>query len=174
MALEELYAWLTNCDQSVFHFFPQIGGQTVSTDVDEFERFLGHKLPAEYREFAVHPLGCFYIEVDERYWPRPSTEDAGPMWRFLYGLKVYGCSCHCPSWMLAYNASSEMRQLGYGQFVPFLRVNNDTDVFCFTQDQEIVLFQPDEINPVPLTFSECVLHELQQLEQRTQRIALAE
>ncbi len=171
MSLEELYDWLTNCDQSVFHLYPQVGSPTLPADVDDFECFLGHKLPNEYREFAVHPLGCFYIEVDERLWPRPANVEVGPLWRYLYGLRVYGCSGHCPSWMAAYLASSEMMQNGYGQYVPFLRANYDTDVFCFTRDEGIILFQPDEINPVPLTFSECVLHELQQLEQRMLRIA---
>ena len=64
-----------------------------------------------------------------------------------------------------------MAQKGFPEYVPFLRVNNDTDVFCFTRRQEIVLFQPYAITPVPLTFSECVLHELQQLEQRVLRLA---
>ena len=84
---------------------------------------------------------------------------------------TYSHSCHCTSWMLAYLTWSDRNSLGYGQFVPFLRVNNDTDVFCFTRDQGIVLFQPDEINPIPLTFSECVLRELEQRQERMFRLS---
>ena len=72
MALDELYDWLTNCDQSVFKLFPQHGGPTLPADVHGFECFLGQTLPREYHEFAVHPLGCFYLEVDESHWPRPA------------------------------------------------------------------------------------------------------
>ena len=39
-------------------------------DVISFEEQIGFRLPLEFREFAIHPLGGLYMAMKEELWPR--------------------------------------------------------------------------------------------------------
>ena len=44
----------------------------------DFESQYKIKLPAEFREFTMSPLGGLYMEVREEIWPRAKQYDIGP------------------------------------------------------------------------------------------------
>jgi len=61
---------------------------------------------------------------------------------------------------------------GYPQFVPFLKVIADPDPYCFTQDGKIVIWRhekPGEVEVVTKSFSEVLIFEFCELEQRKDR-----
>ena len=62
-----------------------------------------------------------------------------------------------------------MSEEGYPQFVPFLEVIGDADPYCFAPDQKIVRWsheQPNEAEPVEQSFSQVLMFEIQELEER--------
>src|SRR5215831_8145249 len=90
MPLYEIESYFRNYDKKSYEVFSQQGAEPNMADVTAFESRIGFRFPAEFREFAVHPLGGLYMAVKEELWPRPRGYDVGPFWSFLYGLTVYG------------------------------------------------------------------------------------
>lgn len=172
MALPDIYNYFRGYDKSTFAVFAQQGSEPTVADVDSFEDVVGFKLPTEFREFAVHPLGGLYMEVHETLWPRPELYAVGPFWSFLYGLQVYSLSAESPDWLQIGNAWREMADAGHADHVPFLKVIGDADPYCFTPNQGIVIWrheEPDNPEHITMSFSECVMHEIKCLEDRKNR-----
>jgi hypothetical protein len=172
MALNHIYDYFQSYDKQSFAVFAQQDSEPTDAAVDAFERTVGFKLPGEFREFALHPLGGLYMEVKEELWPRPELYAVGPFWSFLYGLQVYSLAPDAPDWLQIEPAWKEMTDQGYPKLVPFLKIIGDTDPYCFTEDQKIVIWrheEPDNPELVPHTFSECVMAEIRDLEVRKNR-----
>lgn len=172
MPLTDIYDYFRGYEKKTFAVFAQQGAEPSVTDVELFEQTIGFQLPAEFREFAVHPLGGLYMEVHEELWPRPELYAVGPFWSFLYGFQVFSLSTGAPDWLQIENAWHEMTDAGSPGLVPFLKVIGDADPYCFTQDQGIVIWQheePDNPEPIAMSFSECVMHEIRSLEDRKNR-----
>ena len=172
MPLSEIYEFFTGYDRESFAAFSQQGAEPDGSVIDAFEAQIGFALPAEFREFASHPLGGLYLEVKEHLWPRAEASAVGPFWSFLYGLQVYGLSAETPEWLDMRQAWEEMSEDGSPELVPFLRIVGDADPYCFTRDGGIVIWrheEPDDPEMVAATFSECLMKEIRELEERLSR-----
>jgi hypothetical protein len=139
MALHDIEGYFRNYDKKSYEVFTQKGAEPSWPTVAAFEAQIGFHFPDEFREFAVHPLGVFYMAVREELWPRARAYDVGPFWSFLYGLMVYSPSSRAPDWLQISSAWRQMSDDGYPQFVPFLKIVSDPDPYCFTRDQKIII-----------------------------------
>jgi hypothetical protein len=172
MPLNEIYDYIKNFDGNSYCVVAQQGNEPTESDLAAFESRIGFRLPDEFREFAVHPLGGLYMEVKEEIWPRPQKLQVGPFWSFLYGFTVYSLSSEAPEWMQMSKAWERLSHDGYPRLVPFLKIMCNADPYCFTADQRIVIWQhetPDELEPISDTFSEIVMREIRSLEDRKAR-----
>lgn len=172
MPLHEIDSYFRKYDKKSYEVFSQQGTEPSMTDVIAFETHIGFRLPAEFREFAVHPLGGLYMAVKEELWPRARKYELGPFWSFLYGFMVYGLSPDAPDWLQISRAWRQMSNDGYPQFVPFLKVIGDPDPYCFRPDQKIVIWRhetPTEGEEVDKSFSEVLMWEIRELEGRKDR-----
>ena len=57
MSLQQIEGYFRNYDKKCYEVFSQQGAEPSMADVEAFERRIGFHFPAEFREFAVHPLG---------------------------------------------------------------------------------------------------------------------
>lgn len=172
MPLHEIDSYFRNYDKKSYEVFSQQGAEPSMADVAAFESRIGFRFPADFREFAVHPLGGLYMAVKEELWPRVRAHDVGPFWSFLYGLMVYTLSPQAPDWLQMNNAWRRMSDDGFPQLVPFLKVIGDPDPYCFIPDQKIVIWRhetPTEVEEVAKSFSEVLMFEIRELEQRKER-----
>lgn len=141
-------------------------------EVQAFEQQIGFRLPEDFREFTLSPLGGLYIEVKEELWPRAELGEVGPFWSFLYGIKVFGLALEVPEWLDMRIQYEEMRSLEVGNLVPFMQIEGDSDLYCFDDHGSIVKWHHDDIEDqevVELTFAQLLLSELKELEQRKER-----
>jgi hypothetical protein len=172
MPLKQIEDYFRKYDKKSYEVFSQQGNQPSTADVAAFEKRVGFHLPAEFREFAVHPLGGLYMAVKEELWPRAKAYDVGPFWSFLYGFMVFGFSAVAPDWLQMSKAWLRLSGDGDAQLVPFLKVIGDADPYCFTRDQKIVIWRhenPSEPEGVAKSFSEVLMFEIYELEQRKER-----
>src|SRR3569833_3173408 len=119
MSLEQIERYFRNYDKKSYEVFSQLQDGPSTADVAAFEKRVGFHFPAEFREFAIHPLGGLYVAVKEELWPRPNAYDVGPFWSFLYGFMVFGLSAKAPDWLQMINAWIRLSEDGDAQLVPF-------------------------------------------------------
>ena len=172
MPLDEICNYFRSYDKASYEVVAQQGAEPTEADVSALEKDIGFGFPAEFREFAVHPLGGLYMVVREQLWPRPQAYQVAPFWSFLYGLMVYGLSPQAPDWLQMRTAFQRMTKDGHPKLVPFLRIIGDADPYCFTPSQTIVVWRhetPDEPEPVSETFSQILMREIRALEDRKAR-----
>lgn len=172
MPFHEIESYFRNYDKKSYEVFSQQGAEPSMVDVTAFESRIGFRFPAEFREFAVHPLGGLYMAVKAKLWPRARKYQVGPFWAFLYGLMVYSLSPQAPDWLQMSNAWGRISERGYPQLVPFLKVIGDPDPYCFTQDEKIVIWRhenPGEAEEVTKIFSQVLMLEICALEQRKEQ-----
>ena len=172
MSISDIENFVMHRDRSRYDLFAQQGNEPTEADILAFERRIGFRLPAEFREFALHPLGGLYIEVKEELWPSPKKFDVGPAWTFWRGFMVYALSSEAPDWLQLIPAWEEMEENGYPQLVPFLKILGNTDLYCFTREGHIVRWHPDDPDDLEKfdgSFSELVVREFQELEERVNR-----
>ena len=172
MPLSAIYEYFRNYDKETFAVFAQQGNEPSGRKVTAFEKQIGFRLPEEFREFAVHPLGGLYMEAKEEIWPRAKAGDVGPFWSFLYGLFVYSLSPEAPEMMQMQEEYKGFSEANGAGLVPFLKVMGDADPYCFTPEGKIVIWQheePDSPDPVEGTFSEVLMSQIRALEERAKR-----
>ena len=172
MPIQEIDSYFRNYDKKSYKVFAQQGAEPSKADIAAFQSRIGFGFPAEFREFAVHPLGGLYIAVKAEHWPRARAYEVGECWSFLYGLMVYSLSPQAPDWLQMNIAWRRMSDDGYPQFVPFLSVVGDADPYCFTRDEKIVIWRhdnPNEAEGVSKSFSEVLMFEIRELELRKER-----
>ena len=138
MALDEVFRYFRQYDTRTLEAVSCMGNQPSETDVLEFESEAGFRLPDEFREFTKSPLGGLFMQVREKYWPRPKPHEVRPFWSFQYGLRVYGIARGIPDWLDIRVEYRVFRQAGFGELVPFLQVVGDADKYCFDADGRII------------------------------------
>jgi hypothetical protein len=99
MALDDVYRYFRDWDRESFEVVACQGNEPTESEVAEFEAAVGFRLPDEFREFTMSPLGGLYMAVREELWPRPRAFQVGPAWSFAYGLKVFGIAADIPDWL---------------------------------------------------------------------------
>ena len=169
MSLEQIEGYFRNYDKKSYEVFSQQGEEPSAATVAAFEKRVGFHFPAEFREFAVHPLGGLYMAVKEELWPRPKAYDVGPFWSFLYGFMVFGLSAKAPDWLQMSKAWLRLSEGRDAQLVPFLKVIGDAAPYCFTRDQKIVILRHENLSEpegVAKSFSEVLMFEIHELERR--------
>jgi hypothetical protein len=172
MALESVYDYFRAWDRESFEVFACQGNEPSEADVASFEEAVGFRLPEEFREFTMSPLGGLYMAVREELWPRPEAYQVGPAWSFAYGLKVFGIADGIPDWLDIREQYRELSAEGYPELVPFLQIECDADRYCFDRAGRIVKWdheQPAELEPMSSGFSELLLAEIRELEHRRDR-----
>jgi hypothetical protein len=98
MALSDIFDYFGHYDKRSFYVVACQGNEPSEADVAAFEANVGFRLPDEFRELTMSPLGGLYMEVREELWPRPKLYDVGPFGSFLYALKVFGIAEGIPEW----------------------------------------------------------------------------
>jgi hypothetical protein len=71
MALDDVYRYFRDWDRESFEVVACQGNEPTESEVAEFEAAVGFRLPDEFREFTMSPLGGLYMAVREELWPRP-------------------------------------------------------------------------------------------------------
>ncbi|HEV2293613.1 MAG TPA: SMI1/KNR4 family protein [Tepidisphaeraceae bacterium] len=169
MSLENLFIYFEHYDARVLNVFACQGNEPTEADVAAFEQRVGFRLPEEFRTFTKSPLGGLYVEVKEQLWPRPKANDAGAFWTFLFGLKVFGISTNVPPWLDLRTQYEAFCEKGAGGLVPFFQFVTDPRAYCFDSAGRIIAWtpdDPDERRVIPMTFSDLLMRELLELEER--------
>lgn len=173
MTLDAVFDYFRSYDHETYAVFACQGNEPTEEDVAAFEREIGFRLPEEFREFTMSPLGGLHMEVNEELWPRETTEFAiGPFWSFLYGLSVFGIAKDIPDWLDIRAQYREFREQDDRGLVPFLAIVGNSDRYCFDSTGKIVRWnheEPDELEAIDATFSELLLQEIRALEERKER-----
>ncbi len=172
MALNDVYRYFRDWDRESFEVVACQGNEPTESEVAEFEAAVGFRLPDEFREFTMSPLGGLYMAVREELWPRPRAFQVGPAWSFAYGLKVFGIAADIPEWLDIREQYREMSAEGYAELVPFLQIEGDADRYCFNRAGRIVIWyheEPDEREELASSFSDILLSEIRELEIRRDR-----
>lgn len=169
--LDEFKDLLRTFDQVSFRVMA--GGSAAPTEarMEGFESALGCRLPEEFREFTLSPLGGFYLEAREDVWPRPKP-NAKASWRDQFGLKVFGLAAPIPEWL---DLREEIMLLPEddGDLIPFMAWVGVKDRFCFDLDGQIVLRLADgQRELVGLTFAQLLRRELDLLKHRLAQLKI--
>jgi hypothetical protein len=172
VALNDILAYFRTYDQSIFNVVACQGNEPSEDDIAAFERECGIALPAEFRQFTMSPLGGLYMEVVEELWPRAEVYAVGPFWSFQYGIKVFGIATDIPDWLDLLVQFREMRDAGFPKLVPFLQLVCDANRYCFNAAGQIVYWdheEPEKLSVVPSSFSDLLMTEIRDLEDRARR-----
>ena len=110
------------------------------------------------------------MEVREEVWPRAKAYDVGPFWSFLRGIFVFGIANEIPEFLDIRKQTAQLREQGIEEYVPFLKqAGNGDSVYCFDKENNIVeldVYTTGEATPVDLSFSQLLLREITELEER--------
>jgi len=172
MALDDIFSYFGHYDKGSFDVVACQGNEPTEADVAAFEADAGFRLPGEFREFTMSPLGGLYMEVREELWPRPKLYDVGPFWTFLYGMKVFGIAEGIPEWLDIREQYKEFTANGFADLVPFLQLAGNADKYCFDSAGRIIRWSHEESEnreQEPITFSELLMREIRELEARKDR-----
>ncbi len=171
-SLQDVFDHFRAYDRSAYGVFACQGNEPSEQDMADFEAEIGFRLPEDFREFTMSPLGGLYLEVREEQWPQPKALDVGPFWTFLYGIKVFGISAEIPEWLDIRIQYRQFRDSGFGALVPAVQLESDADSFCLDRNGRILHWsheEPEEPRPVELTFPALLMQEIEELEDRRQR-----
>jgi hypothetical protein len=98
-------------------------------DLNKFEKRYKIKLPNDFKDYSLSPLGGLSIEVKEDIWPRPKQLEVGPFWSFLYGLEVFGFAADIPEWMDIDIQTNVFTNQTHNDYIPFMKVIGDADIY---------------------------------------------
>ncbi|MBD5081385.1 MAG: SMI1/KNR4 family protein [Ruminococcaceae bacterium] len=172
MSLEKVYDYFRNYDKETYLVVGCMGNEPTEQDIKAFEDQYKITLPEDFKDFTMSPIGGLYMEVREELWPRAKQFDVGPFWSFCRGLIVYGIAKDIPDFLDIREKTKELHDEGFTDYIPFLSiVGNGNEVFCFDKDNKIVLFDycEGEAEPIDGTFSDCLLKQIEELEERKNR-----
>lgn len=176
MSLEKVYDYFRNYDKQTYNVVACMGNEPSEQDIRDFENQYQITLPADFREFTMSPLGGLYMEVREEIWPMAKKFDIGPFWSFCRGIIVYGIANNIPDFLDIREKTKELHDEGFTEYIPFLSViGNGGEIFCFNKDNKIVLldlidyYAEEEPAPIEGDFSDCLLKQIAELEERKNR-----
>jgi len=173
MDIRDIREFVRTCDRDTYELFAQKGNEPSAESVAEFEKTLGFSIPADLREYLLHPLGGLYLGVKEELWPRPKEFAVGPFWMACYGLLAYSLSAEAPPWMSMRAAWEDMKAAGYPELLPVLKIISDPDPYCLTRTGGLVIWrheEPDEPETVTGGFFDALMGEIARLEERKNRL----
>lgn len=178
MGLEKVYDYFHNYDKQTYQVVACMGNEPSDQDIKDFEDQYQIRLPADFKEFIMSPLGGLYMEVREEIWPRAKQYDIGPFWSFCRGIIVYGIAKEIPEFLDIRVKTKELHDDGFTDYIPFLSIIGDGDeIFCFNRENQIVLvdtYSTGEATSVEGDFSDCLLRQIEELEERKNMIIRGE
>ena len=170
MSLKRVYEYFRNYDKNTYHVVSCMGNQPSERDIKKFEDQYKIKLPADFREFTMSPLGGLFMDVREEIWPQAKAFEVGPFWSFCRGIIVYGIAKGIPDFLDIRVRTKKLHEDGFTDFIPFLSViGNNDEIFCFFKDNGVVLldyYTTGEAIPIEEDFSECLMQQIEELEER--------
>ena len=173
MSLENVYDYFRNYDKQTYQVVACKGNEPSEQNIKDFEQQYHRKLPDDFREFMMSQLGGLYMEVREEVWPRAKQFDIGPFWSFCRGIIVYGIANGIPEFLDIREKTKELHEDGFTDYIPFLSImGNGDEIFCFDKDNNIVLldyFMTGEVTPIEGTFADCLMKQIEELEDRKNR-----
>lgn len=172
MSLEKVYDYFRSYDKETYLVVGCMGNEPTEQDIKAFEDQYKINLPEDFREFTMSPIGGLFMEVREELWPRAKQFDVGPFWSFCRGIIVYGIADEIPDFLDIREKTKELHDEGFTDYIPFLSiVGNGDEIFCFDKDNKIVLFDcyEGEAEPIEGSFSDCLLKQIEELEERKNR-----
>lgn len=173
MSLEKVYEYFQHYDKQTYQVVACMGNEPSRQDIKVFEDQYNIKLPVDFREFTMSPLGGLYMEVREEIWPRAKMYEVGPFWSFCRGIIVYGIAEEIPEFLDIRVKTKELHDEGFTDFIPFLSViGNGDEIFCFDRENKIVLldhYTTGEAVPFEGTFPDCLMQQIEELEERKNR-----
>lgn len=173
MALDKVYNYFRNYDKQTYKVFACMGNEPSERDIKKYEKQYKINLPAEFREFTMSSLGGLYMNVREEIWPQAKQYDIGPFWSFCRGIIVYGIAKGIPDFLDIREKTKELHEEGFTEYIPFMSIiGNGDEIFCFDKDNNIVLldyYETGEVTQIGGTFSDCLMNQIEELEERKNR-----
>ena len=169
MTLAKVFDYFRSYDIGTYTVCACSGNEPTETDVAAFESVIGRRLPSDFREFTMSPLGGLYMEVNETLWPPAKPFDVGPFWSFLRGIKVFGIADGIPDWLDIREQYRQLSDAGNSSLVPFMQIAGDANYYCFSATDNVVLWDhevPDDPEPINESFPSILLREIAELEER--------
>lgn len=170
MSLEKVYDYFHNYDKQTYQVVSCMGNEPSEEDIKSFEDQYKIKLPKDFREFTMSPLGGLYVNVWEDIWPQAKVFDVGPFWSFCRGIIVYGIANEIPDFLDIRVKTKELHEDGFTDYIPFLSIiGNGDDIYCFDKDNRIVIldyYTTGEATPIEGDFSDCLMQQIEELEER--------
>ena len=115
-----------------------MGNQPSERDIKKFEDQYKIKLPADFREFTMSPLGGLFMDVREEIWPQAKAFEVGPFWSFCRGIIVYGIAKGIPDFLDIRVRTKKLHEDGFTDFIPFLSViGNNDEIFALIKIMEL-------------------------------------
>lgn len=169
MPIESIENYFRAYDKATYRVSAQQGSEPSDAEVRAFLTERAFPLVDELVAFLTHPLGGLYMDVSPDIWPEAREYEVGPAWTFMRGVMAYSLSSDTPEWLSLARRWEELSESGYPQYLPFFRVVSDADDYCLTKDGSIVILRhdaPETPEPVSMSVTEIILHEIGELEQR--------
>ena len=167
MSIEKIYDYFRSYDRETYQVFA-CGDDTPSEqDIEAFESEFNIKLPEDFKEFTMSPLGGLYMEVREEIWPMAQEYEVAPFWEFCRGIMVYGISSEVPEYLDLHANTRAFHESGLSDCIPFFSVIGDGEqIFCFDREGKIVVFDGYEMHDVEGDFESFLLGQIAELEER--------
>ncbi len=170
MALDKVYDYFRSYDSKTYVLFAAGGTAPDELELQKYEEKFSLKFPDDLKELLVSPLSGMYFEVKEDVWPHAKQFDIGPMWSFMRGIVMFGVATETPEFMNLYTKTEELQELGFTEHIPFMYIlGDDKNIYCFDKDEKIVIidaFIGEEVERLDISFSECLMKEIEDLEAR--------
>ena len=158
-------------DYMVYPLTPE-DKKVTSSDVESVEKILEIKFPEEYKAHILGTYPGMLIEVKEDIWPR--RRGGGAAWEFFYGLQTFTASKYSENWMrLEFGGKGYKKNTGL-KIVPILRIIQDADDYCVTENGTIVQYSHEEnnITEINMNFWELLEKELKALNKRKEEMKI--
>ena len=173
MPIEDFWGYFRARDQSIYEVFACGADAPSEADVAAFESEIGFRLETEFRAFMMSAIGGMCYVVNEEHWPRPKPYDVAPFWTFCYGVIVPGISKDIPGQLSVRELHKTLVAAGTTDLVPCLKVVGDPSMYCMDRSGKIVFWHHDDLehrDAVDLTFSELLMQEVNELEERRRKL----
>jgi hypothetical protein len=137
-------------------------------EIKKFEKKYGIRLPFDFKDFSTSSLAGIYVEIKAEVWPRPKPLEVGPFWSFPYGFMVFGLAANTPELMNLEMQSNIFQREISKNFIPFLKIIGDPDVYCFNRSGLIYRWDHElgDFNRIDMSFVQVLDFELGELKAR--------
>jgi hypothetical protein len=151
-----------------YEFF---GGRVEESALMAYEDSIGFKLPDDFKDFLMSPIGGIVVEVKEDIWPAPVEGSVGEFWTFIRGLKVYTIHPEAPEYLQIGVEAQHFKEETGLDYYPFMQLYHNADLYVFDSHQTIYQWdhETNEVEKVDMKFTALLEMELQELNERKEK-----